>query len=113
MDFMETDYYRMDEENFKSMVDTHYELNKPKEVEEAKNELDQLSETDLKLISGSGRKSPRRSPSPKSKQAKAVKQKRDEDEKYAWVDGKKKSSQGGKLDLTAGAPKNKKIPITK
>lgn len=25
MDFMETDYYRMDEESFKSMVDTHYE----------------------------------------------------------------------------------------
>jgi len=67
----------------------------------------------LKLISGSGRKSPRRSPSPKSKQAKAAKQKRDDEDKYAWVEGKKKDSKGGKLDLTAGAPKNNKIPITK
>ena len=75
--------------------------------------MDMLSEADLKLISGQGRKSPRRSPSPKSKQAKAAKQKRDEDEKYAWVDGNKKDNKGGKLDLTAGAPKNKKIPITK
>jgi len=25
MDFMETDYYRMDDESFKKMVDTHYE----------------------------------------------------------------------------------------
>lgn len=80
MDVMDTEYYRMDDEAFKAMVSTYYEQNKPKEEEKEP----ELSLEELKIINNAGKKSPRgRSPSPKSKAKKA---KRDEEEKYAWVD---------------------------
>jgi len=79
MDFMGTDYFKMDEDTYKGVVSEFLSQFAPKEEKKDEPEIDTMNY--------SYRKSPRRSPSPRSK-GKAKKKK--DEEQYAIVLQKEK-----------------------
>lgn len=105
MDFMDTDYFKMDDSEFKTKWLDYYEKNKPKE--EKKEQQVPLEYPPLKYKPTKKQSdSPRRSPSPRSKGK--LKKKVKEEEQYAIVLKKEP-----KLDLLAGMKKDKKIFASK